>query len=427
MKKKTGIMIFMLMMALAVSACGSSDNTSTTEAQTEEVQTDESEEEFLDEDEDIEDEEYEEIVVADYDPKEYVKLGDYEGLPVDIRKTEVDESDLEYQIEQTLESYAEEKDKDKAEGEEDYVTATYTLTVDGEELEEYGEEDYDIAIGYADLGSDVDDALIGVKAGDTLDVKTTLDEFYEEYEGKTGIYHLEVSRVYTYETPELTDEFVKENLGYDTVEAYRESLMKDIEEQTEASNRSEAGERALERLVEASTFQGYPQDLYDSIYQQAESYYAYYAELFGAEKEDLISEEDLVESVKQEVYTQIAIKALTEEEKLEITDEEYQAYLEENLEDYGYDTVEDFEEDYSREEIEAEMYREKVINLLLDKADLTELSAEEYAELYEEEMYDEEELDDEEEYDEEEDLLLEEEDDEAGLDDEIEIEEDTEE
>lgn len=424
--KKWTLLGLCLMLALSMAACGSS-NTETTAAET----VDETEDaEGLDgeeEDEDGEEEDlgYEPIEVADYNPDDYVKLSEYKGLPVDLQKAEVLDEDVDYEIETVMEEYAEEKDKEEPSEEEDYVVADYTVSVDGKEIPDAAEENKDFYIGFAEFGYEVDEALTGVKVGDKVTAQTELDDMFgEEYEGKTGTFNLTVKRVYTYETPELTDEFAKEKLGAESADAYRESVKESLLQSAQASARSDAGEMLLSQIADESEITGHPDDLYASVEQELTNSYTYYAEMFGAELSDMISDEDLKEAVEDEVNMQMVMKAIIKAEKLELTDEEYQKFLEGAYEDYGYESAEELEADYSREELEVEALRSKVHEFLLANAQVTELTPEEYSAKYDtEEEYEDDEAED---YAEDDDLELED-DGEEIEDAELEVEDDGEE
>ncbi|MCD8053566.1 MAG: hypothetical protein LUF00_05915 [Lachnospiraceae bacterium] len=383
--KKIRIWLLCLALVASLAACSSSGDTETTAADTEETAGETS-------DETVEDETSGDTEVAGYDASDYVTLGAYTGFEVDKVATEVTDEDVEEEIELEMEENATETDADEA-GDGDYLDIDYQVLVDGEavDIENYGEtieggseEGRSLMIGFAELGTELDEALIGVTAGDTLSVDVTLDgdTFGEDLDGVEATIEVTVNRVYTYVTPELTDEYVQEYTDYDTVEEYTAAVQESLETSTEEYNLYEAGELALSLAVAEATFSGYPEDLYESTYEEYDELYTYYAEMFGMERSDLVSDDDLAAAAENEVCTLLVIQVIAGAEGLELTEEEYAEYIEESLDDYGVESEEELYEYYEEEDIRAEALREKVCEFILDNSTLVEMSQDEYDEKY---------------------------------------------
>lgn len=383
--KKIRIWLLCLALVASLAACSSSGDTETAAADTEETAGETS-------DETVEDETSGDTEVAGYDASDYVTLGAYTGFEVDKVATEVTDEDVEEEIELEMEENATETDVDEA-GDGDYLDIDYQVLVDGEavDIENYGEtieggseEGRSLMIGFAELGTELDEALIGVTAGDTLSVDVTLDgdTFGEDLDGVEATIEVTVNRVYTYVTPELTDEYVQEYTDYDTVEEYTAAVQESLETSTEEYNLYEAGELALSLAVAEATFSGYPEDLYESTYEEYDELYTYYAEMFGMERSDLVSDDDLAAAAENEVCTLLVIQVIAGAEGLELTEEEYAEYIEESLDDYGVESEEELYEYYEEEDIRAEALREKVCEFILDNSTLVEMSQDEYDEKY---------------------------------------------
>ena len=346
------------------------------------LETEEEEELLADAPEEEEEFSFEEVEVAPYDPLAYITLGNYTGLDVDVVKAEISDEDVDAEIESMLEENADIVDKEDGAEEGDSVSFSYTAEVEGEELESSDGENMELILGYADFGEEIDAALTGAKAGDTVQAEVLLDDLYgEEYSGKTAVYTLEVAQVFKYVQPELNDAFVQEYTSYDTVEAFRAGLKAELQAYAEQTGREEAGESALSQAVENAEMNGYPQDLYDYQYNSLlETYYMY----FGDSYTDLVSEEDLADSVEYEVKAEMVLQALVQTEGLELTDEEFISYLENNLDFFGetFTSAEEVIDYYGEEELRSYVQRSNVCSWLLDHANIRELTQEEYDEIY---------------------------------------------
>lgn len=108
----------------------------------------------------------------------------------------------------------------------DVVIADYDGYVDGEPLIGASEKDVVVQIGQNDFLPGLSDALIGKKAGDTVEFSSVITQFWygKENVGKTADYRFALKQVKRNVVPELSDEFVKKYTEFETVAEYLENL-----------------------------------------------------------------------------------------------------------------------------------------------------------------------------------------------------------
>lgn len=320
----------------------------------------------------------------------YVKLGEYKGLSVNKIKTEVTDDDVEAEIESTLDENSEYTDVDRAAKDGDQVNIDFTGTIDGEEFDGSSDTDYDLVIGSEDFQPEFEENIIGAKTGDTLNFSITISEDYdEELAGKKADFEVKVNSVQEIDIPELTDDFCKEYTDYDTVDAFRAGVKAELESYYDEDNSYMAGSDALSQVIENSEISGYPQELYDKCKEEYDANNEAMAEMFGMEVEDIAgSEEDIKAAVEEMVYTEMIVSEIAEKEKITVSDDEYKEYVDSVYEDSGYDSAEEYEADYTKEETISSILYDKVTGFLLDNANITEISEDEYYSSY----YDEEDL-----------------------------------
>ncbi len=312
---------------------------------------------------------------------DYVTLGEYKGLEVTKIKAEVTDETLNDEIDYVLEENTEYNEVDRAAKSGDLVNITFTGTIDGEVSEDASAEDLDMEIGAGDFLEDFENSAIGMKAGENKTFSTTFPDDYldDTMAGKEVSFDLTVNSVSEINRPELTDEFVSTISEYQTVDEYKEGLRQELLEMMEADNNYTAGSDALSMVIENSTFDGYPDDLYEeceALYNESNQYYA---ELLGIDVSELeVSEEETQEIVEGIVNEEMVIQTIAAAEDLEVSDEEYTSYVTSHLADYDCDSVEEYESLYSKEDTMDEILREKVQNFLLDNATITEVSEDEY-------------------------------------------------
>lgn len=315
----------------------------------------------------------------------YIKLGDYKGVAVTKIKTEITDDDVQEQVDAVLEEYSEQNEiTDRACENGDMVNIDFTGTVDGEEFDGGSGEDYDIYLGDGFFLEDLENAIVGMETGEQKDITITFPEDYdEELGGKEAVFSVTLNAIYEDILPEYNDDFVASISDFSTTEEYEEDLRNTLLEDTESSNLETAAADILAEVIADTDFDGYPDELYDECKAYYDEMNAMYAEMFGMDVSDFeSSEEETKEEIEEMVYEKMVITAIAEKENLEVTDDEYDEYLDSLVEEYGYDSPEDFEADYPRETIEEDLLTSKVLQLLLDNAEITEVSEDEYYDEY---------------------------------------------
>ena len=267
-------------------------------------------------------------------------LADYKNISVPEDEVAATQEEVEDEIESMLESYKElSTDADLVIADGDEVNIDYVGTVDGVEFDggNSGGAGYDVVIGSGSLVDDFEQQLIGHKPGDELTVEVTFPEDYnEEMAGKDASFAVTVNGIQ--KTPELTDEFVAENLAdteeVSTVAEYRTKVEEDF-------HKDHLQDYLSDYVVENSTVNTYP-----SKYLKATKSILKYGDTnMGMEDEDEIAyEKELTERAKEQVKEAMVYQAIFEDAGLsfdidaffaEQTTEESKEYAESIKEMYG--------------------------------------------------------------------------------------------
>ena len=267
-------------------------------------------------------------------------LADYKNISVPEDEVAATQEEVEDEIESMLESYKElSTDADLVIADGDEVNIDYVGTVDGVEFDggNSGGAGYDVVIGSGSLVDDFEQQLIGHKPGDELTVEVTFPEDYnEEMAGKDASFAVTVNGIQ--KTPELTDEFVAENLAdteeVSTVAEYRRKVEEDF-------HKDHLQDYLSDYVVENSTVNTYP-----SKYLKATKSILKYGDTnMGMEDEDEIAyEKELTERAKEQVKEAMVYQAIFEDAGLsfdidaffaEQTTEESKEYAESIKEMYG--------------------------------------------------------------------------------------------
>ncbi len=370
MKRKNFLVLMGMAAMLTFTVCGNSSEASETETETEALS------EAAEDETEAETEEAAEAVRPTYTASDYVVLGEYTGLTVQVEVTEVTDEDVLAEAQDMI-SYSDAVET-LTEGtvqEGDTVDISYVGKMDGEEFDG-GSGDYELEIGSGTFIDGFEEGLIGVEVGETVDLELTFPEdYYEELAGQDVVFTVTVNGILY--VPELSDEVVEiaTDGEYTDVDSYLAYIREYLEEDADYYYESDVQEAIYAAVAAGSEITEYPQDLVDYSMDEAISYYEYYAALFSMEYEDFIEayfgsvetfETELEEAVKDGVKQELVLMAIAEAEELDLTDEEYEAGLEQYASDYGYDSGEDMEAEYGETEMRRYILLDKVFEFLVE-------------------------------------------------------------
>lgn len=231
----------------------------------------------------------------------------------------------------------------------DTVNIDYVGSVDGVEFSggSTGGKGTDVTIGVTSYIDDFLYQLIGHKAGDVVNVEVTFPENYgnEQLNGKDALFVTTVNYILT--TPELTDEFVKANLGFDTADAFTEDVKKKLTDEKLSG-------WVIEYIRDICTVSEIPSTFYDHQVQMMLDYYAGYANYYGMTLDEFITaafsmtkDQLLADTATVEVCTSnarytLCCQAIAETLGLEADEEAIADYFEKTSGSRDYAELEDY-------------------------------------------------------------------------------------
>lgn len=255
-------------------------------------------------------------------------LVDYKNISVPAEEVAATAEEVEGEISSTLESYKElDADEQLVIADGDVVNIDYVGTVDGVEFEggNSGGAGYDLTIGSGSFIDDFEQQLIGHSPGDEVAVEVTFPENYsEELAGKDAVFAVTVNGIML--APELTDDFVAENLAdtedVSTAEEYRAKVENEF-------YREHLQEYLTKYVLENSTVKSYPRKYLaatKSILKNSDNN-------SGVEQEDEIAyEKELTQRAEEAVKEAMVYQAVFEDAGLSF---DADAYYTEQVEAMG--------------------------------------------------------------------------------------------
>lgn len=383
--KKRAIMISMLLvMALSVTGCSQKTATKDKDTKTEETaKTDDAKETESDDTEDTsEDTPTTAELMAGIDVEKCVTLGDYKGVTVEKTIQSVTDEDVQNEIDNALANYPVEVDQAAKEG--DTVNIDYVGKIDGEEFDGGSDQGADLKLGSGKFIDGFEDGLIGAKKGETRTLNLTFPEDYtQDLAGKAVEFTVTVNAVKE-PLSEPTDQWVADNIeGYDNIADYKAGIRSEQEESNEQTAENQVRYAAWTQVIDNCTINEYPETLVEvgkKLYEQQVETYAKYAgmeldayiESSGLTQEEYQS--NMEEYGKNVAAQALVCQAICDKEGFAIGDEDYQKALQDMLTEYGC-TEDELIQTYGQDNVEQSIMLNRVSNLILENANVTEVQA----------------------------------------------------
>lgn len=317
------------------------------------------------------------------------ELPEYNGLEVEKERRSVTEEDVTKALSTLQEQRVEYRDVDRPMGEEDFVVVNYKGTVDGNPITDIVK----VARGITEqanawlhlkrnpLVPGLVEALIGGAKGDkkTIDVTFPEEFIYEELVGKDAQYEVEIVDIKEQSLPELDDTFAK-SFGAEGIDKLREGVETDLKNELEYSQKQSVRNQCVQRLLDAITC-----DLPETIVNQATR--AAVHNIVQSNHNRGVSKE-VIEENKDDIYTnakanaELRVKAnyilaqIAEKEGIKVTEQELSrqvAAMAMQQKIKPQKMADQLKENGGIYEVQEEILNAKVIDLLEEKANVTEI------------------------------------------------------
>ena len=190
-------------------------------------------------------------------PRPEVKLGEYKGLKIAKDAVNVTDEDVQKQLKSMADHQA--KMVDAPEGaavqDGDFTTLDFQGFVDGEAFEGGEGKDYPLQIGSKSFIPGFEDQLIGAKIGEEKEVQVKFPEEYhaKELAGKDATFKCTIRSIKHKELSAIDDEFAKSVSKFDTLDALKADIRKNLEANGERKAENDRKAKAIETATENTT------------------------------------------------------------------------------------------------------------------------------------------------------------------------------
>lgn len=265
-----------------------------------------------------------------------VKIGSYKGMKIKEFAYNVEDADVDKEIERLLDRNArkiEVSDRPCQNG--DTVNIDFVGTIDGVKFDGGEAAGFDLTLGSGQFIPGFEDQVVGMNVGESREVNVRFPENYqaEELKGKDAVFAVKLNSVKGKELPELTDAFIKDATGSETIEEYKAKTKERLQQQAD-KNSLDATENSILDAISATAEAEIPQAMIereiDGLVQKFEYQLMYqglklqdYLDFIKTTKEEF--RKNYEEQAKKNVLNQLVISQIIKDEKIEATDEEVEA------------------------------------------------------------------------------------------------------
>jgi trigger factor len=318
-------------------------------------------------------------VEVDIRPK--FELPDLASLAVTVDDTLVNPDEVAEYLGSLQERFASLKGVQRPVETGDYVSIDLSASVDGEPVDDAQASGLSYQVGSESLLDGLDDALVGMSAGESATFRTELAG--GELAGREADVTVTVHSVKVKEVPGLDDEFAQLASEFDTLGELRANTRAQLERMKANQQVMQARDRALDALInrvdlplpESVVAEEVEQNR-DSLVQQLERAGATldgYLEMANQTQEQF--DADLQERARRAVKVSLVLDQLAREEELNVDPAELTAYVTRQAEQMGVAPerlAKQLADDGRLPLAAAEVLRGKAMNLIAERVKVTD-------------------------------------------------------
>ena len=327
------------------------------------------------------------------DPDDYVKLGDYGDLTVEVTYYNYTEEDVKDCVDSELEFYV------------DYMASYYNLDlydysvdvsantvaqgsivnmdyvgkIDGVAFEGGSDQGAHLIIGSGSFIPGFEDGLVDKQVGETVDLDLTFPEDYKnaDFAGKNAVFTVSINSIDVRSMPEYTDELIATlNISEDitTYQQYEDYIREYLQDSCDEANEETRQESIWNAVYDTCEISDPPQQMVDSFYEDLNEYFETYAQYYSMDLETFISSQmgmDMdtyatrnMEAATEEARKELAYMALAKAENIVVDDAMMQEVAEAEYTLYGYESADAMIQTMGKADFSSYVMRQNVLKRL---------------------------------------------------------------
>jgi trigger factor len=301
---------------------------------------------------------------VEVDVRPEVTVPDYSSLAVQVDDVQVDDADVESELTALRQRFGTLVGVERPAAQGDFVSIDLSAEIDGNQIDAVTGVSYEIGSG--NMLDGLDDALVGMSAGETKNFSAPLAG--GEHEGQQADVTVTVQSVKERELPELDDEFAQLASEFDTLDELTSDLRAKAEHAKKLQQGVQARDKVLDALLDATDIPVPPALVEAEVHSHLEN---------ENRLDDDEHRAEVSESATKALRAQFLLDAVVEKEQVSVSQPELVEYLVVSAQQYGM-TPDQFAQAVDQagqiQAMVAEVARRKALAVVLEQATVTDAS-----------------------------------------------------
>lgn len=317
---------------------------------------------------------------AEADVLPEVKLGDYKKLKAKKAAVSVEKKEIDEVIERIQKGLSEKKEVKRAAKIGDETVIDFVGKKDGKAFQGGTGKDYPLVLGSNSFIPGFEDALVGLKAGDTKDVKLAFPKDYhaKDLAGQDVVFEVAVKKVNSVKLPVLDDKFAAKAGPFTSMEDLRKDIKAEITAQAERKATDDLKDELVKQLVAKSTvsvpsvlrddqIRSLEQDLRQNLMYRGRTLEQYFEEKGYADRDAWVKAE-ANDAADARIKAGLVLAQLSKELKIEATADELAAHINAYKQQYANNPkmAKHFDKPEAQREVANRLITEKTIDKLVE-------------------------------------------------------------
>ena len=321
--------------------------------------------------------------------KPEMKVGNYIGLKAEKAANTVEDAAVDAEVNRLRERNARLVAREGKAQDGDITYIDFEGFVDGEAFDGGKGEHFSLTLGSGQFIPGFEEQIVGHEAGEEFDVNVTFPEDYhaKELAGKAAVFKVKLNEVQYKELPVADDEFAKDVSEYDTLDEFKASIRKNMEEAAEKQAELEVENALVDQLV--ATLEGdIPPVMIETRIDEMVRDFDYRLSQQGLRLADYLKyiggdeakfREGFKEQAEKQVKMRLALEAVAKAENIEASEEDFENEVKRIADTYKME-VEKVRSIIPVAEVKKDLAVNKAIDFIKSKAEITAKKAEEKSE-----------------------------------------------
>lgn len=318
---------------------------------------------------------------ASFEIEPEIEPKNYKGMDLEKEEIKVSDNDIEKRIDEIRQMFAtmEEVQDSHCTAQGDFVEIDFSGSLEGEHLPELKADNYFLEIGSQRFVPGFEDQLVGMKSGEIKDIKVVFPEGYHEKKmaGKEVEFNVTVKSIKEKKLPALDENFIKNFERYNTLEEFREDVLKSLEEKHQQQAKNNLNNAITDALIKENDFEVPPSLVERQIYYMMADTQKRMVSA-GIDEDSSMEfsfkmKDKFKDDAAKSVKAFLLLKKIAEKESLVAKDDDVAKYIEELAIQTGRD-IESLNKMYETEErkdaLKMELMQKKVFDFIESNANI---------------------------------------------------------